>query len=199
MKTTKIIHILFAGLAIWLLLPPAVTAQKEVPADTTRFALKTNALHWATASFNLSGEMAVGKQSSLELYWGWNPFDRNNNRKWKHWIVQPAYRRWITERFHGSFVGVHLHGGKFNVGHVGPFTTLKENRYEGYFYGAGVSYGYRWRLSQRVAFEAEIGMGYARLEYDKFGCTECAPKIKSGHTNYFGPTRAALSFVVNIW
>lgn len=204
------------ALAIMLLVSGTLCAQEAagqpgyhdrayVQADATaiaaypRFALKTNALHWASASFNLAGEIAVSRRSSLELYWGWNPFDWKGNKKWKHWIVQPAYRWWLCESFDGAFFGAHLHGGMFNAGGAGPFTTIRNNRYEGYFYGAGISFGHRWILSCRLSLEAEIGAGYARMEYDKYGCAECAPKQKKGHYNYFGPTRAAVSLAVALW
>ena len=33
------------------------------------------------------------------------------------------------------------------------------------------------------------------LKYDKFECGVCGEQLKSGHSNYFGPTKAALSFL----
>ena len=40
------------------------------------------------------------------------------DRKWKHWLVQPEGRYWFGSAFKGHYVGVHLHGGQMNLGHV---------------------------------------------------------------------------------
>ena len=164
-----------------------------------RFSIKTNLVHAATGTANLAGEVGLGRKTSLELYWGYNWIEGKDNKKWKHWIVQPAFRWWFCERANGGFMGVHLHAGRFNAGGVGPFQAIRNNRYEGNFYGAGISYGHHWIISNRWGFELELGMGYARMEYDKFGCAECSPKIESDHYNYFGPTKIAASFIFNLW
>ena len=31
------------------------------------------------------------------------------------------------------------------------------------------------------------------MEYDKFKCGKCGERLKSGHTNYIGPTKLAIS------
>lgn len=65
--------------------------------------------------------------------------------------------------------------------------------YEGWFAGAGVSFGYQWLLSRRWNLEAGIGLGYLRLHYKQFPCTECGALIQETNKNYFGPTKLALS------
>ena len=164
-----------------------------------KVAVKTNALYWATATPNVAVEFGLGSKTTLDVAGGYNWFDFKENKKLKHYLIQPEIRHWFCERFAGTFVGFHLHGGEFNVNKIGPFTTLKENRYEGYFYGAGIAIGHSWILSNRFSFEAELGVGYARIEYDKFGCETCAPKVSSGSYNYVGPTRLSVSLVYNLW
>ena len=72
------------------------------------------------------------------------------------------------------------------------FTTL---RFEGWFAGAGISYGYQWILGKHWNFEAAIGIGAAYFEYDKFKCGTCGKKIDDGHKIYVGPTKAALTLL----
>lgn len=168
-------------------------------ATAQKVAVKTNMIHAAALTPNLAVEIGTGKKTSLDLYGGYNWFDLRDSKKWKHWIVQPEFRWWFCERFNGSFIGVHLHGGEFNVGGVGPFTTIKNNRYEGYYYGAGVSYGHQWILGNRWGFELELGLGYARMEYEKYGCRRCSPMTDEGHYNYFGPTKIQASFQFFLW
>ena len=69
------------------------------------------------------------------------------------------------------------------------------NSFEGWFAGAGVSYGYHWILGPRFSMEFTIGVGYAYLDYEKNRCTDCKKKIGDATTHYFGPTRAGLSLV----
>ncbi|MCD8267879.1 MAG: DUF3575 domain-containing protein [Parabacteroides sp.] len=166
-----------------------------------RVAIKNNLLYDMTATPNLALETKIGEKMTLELYGGYNPFTfgKDDNKRFKHWLVQPEWRYWFCESFNGTFLGVHVHGGEFNVSGLklpfGMFPTLEDHRYEGYFYGVGVSIGHQWILNKRWSLEAALGLGYARLEYDKYKCTDCSPLLKSSSRNYFGPTRLAVSFV----
>lgn len=169
----------------------SVSAQKA--------ALKTNLLYGATATPNLQLELGLSKKSTLELGAGMNWFEFSDNKKFKHILVQPEYRYWFCETFNGSFIGIHAHGAQFNVGGwdipVGRLDAFKNNRYEGYLYGAGISYGYQWVLSPRWNFEASLGGGFARIHYDKYQCATCGTKLDDGKYNYFGVTKAALSLI----
>ena len=69
------------------------------------------------------------------------------------------------------------------------------NSFEGWFAGAGVSYGYHWVLGSRFSMEFTVGVGYAYLSYEKTRCTDCKKKLGEGSAHYFGPTRAGLSLV----
>lgn len=168
-------------------------------ANAQRLALKNNLVYDATTTPNLALEIGLGAKTTLDLYGGYNPFTFGDDKKFKHWLVQPEFRYWICERFNGTFFGVHLHGGEFNVAGLhlpfGMISTLKNNRYEGHFYGGGVSVGHQWILSKRWNLEATIGVGYARFVYDKYRCMVCSPKVRDGHCDYVGPTKAGISFV----
>ena len=72
---------------------------------------------------------------------------------------------------------------------------LGHERYQSNIYGAGISYGYQWILNKRWSMEAEIGVGYARIDYDKYNCGKCGNKLSSGHKNYVGPTKVALNII----
>ena len=69
------------------------------------------------------------------------------------------------------------------------------NSFEGWFVGAGVSYGYHWVIKPRFSMEFTIGVGYAYLNYEKNRCTDCKKKLGEASSHYFGPTRAGLSLV----
>lgn len=168
-------------------------------ADAQRVAAKTNLLYAATTSPNLALELRTGKKTTLELGGGMSLWKFGEKTTFKHWMAQPEFRYWFCDAFNGHFLGLHAHGGQFNVGGidipVGRLSNLKDNRYQGYFYGGGLSYGYQWVLGRHWNLEASIGGGYARIIYEKYPCATCGTKLDEGVYNYWGVTRGTLSVV----
>ena len=115
-------------------------------------------------------------------------------RKLKHFLVQPELRYWKNIAFQGSFFGAHLIYGMYNVGGC-DIGSLKDYRYQGDAYGAGLSYGYRWDLSPHWKMEATAGVGYVRLDGDKYECGDCGRHLNATVTDYFGPTKIGLSLI----
>lgn len=181
---------------IALLIMPAMSAVRS-----QNVAIKTNALYWATTTPNLGVEMSLGKKHTAQLFYGLNPWKQGggDGTSLRHWSLMPEYRYWFCQSFNGWFVGAHLMGGEFNAAAVklpmGMFKELRDHRYEGWYAGGGVTAGYQWVLSKHWNFEASMGIGYDYIKYDKFKCGVCGEKLKSGHKNYFGPTKAALSLL----
>lgn len=159
-----------------------------------KFATKTNALYWATTTANLGFEVGLSKKLTLDVSGNYNPWEFSNNKQIKHWLVQPELRYWLCERFYGHFFGLHAHYAEANVSNLNVF-GLGDYRYQGNIYGAGISYGYQWILNKRWSMEATVGVGYARLNFDKYNCGTCGSKIGKEHKNYFGPTKIALSII----
>lgn len=192
-------HIMKKYLIITLILIASWVPVHKVHAQ--KIAVKTNLVHWAVgASPNLGLEFALGSKISLEVGGGLNRWTFDENKKVKHWLVQPELRYWFCESFNGHFIGLHAHGGEFNVGNfdipIGRLDVFDDKRFEGYFYGAGLSYGYQWLLSKRWSLELNLGAGYAHINYDKFdGPQYCGLKLDEGKENYWGITKAAISFI----
>lgn len=169
-------------------------------ASSQEVAVKTNALYWATATPNIGLEASVGKQHTVQLFCGLNPWKQSDGKaELRHLLVMPEYRYWFCQGFNGWFVGAHLMGGLFNVSDVDmPFGMLKSldgRRHEGWYVGGGITAGYQWPLSRHWNVEASLGVGYDYLEYDKFRCGKCGERLKSGHANYIGPTKLAISIM----
>ena len=160
--------------------------------------IKSNLLYDATTSMNLGVEVALAPKLTLDISGNYNPWEFNN-KQFKHWLVQPELRYWLCEKFNGSFFGIHAHYAEFNAKGIKlPFDLypgLKDHRYQGKLYGAGVSYVYHWILKKRWSMEATVGVGYARVDYDRYNCQDCGTKLNSGHKNYFGPTKLGLSLI----
>lgn len=170
-----------------------------VCASAQQVAIKTNLLYAATTTPNIGIEVGLGKKSTAQLFYALNPWKFSENEKLRHWSVNPEYRYWFCHRFNGSFVGIHALGGEFNMGGVdlplGVWPSLEDHRYEGWFAGGGVSYGYQWILNKHFNLEASLGLGYAYINYKKFVCAECGELLKDTDRHYFGPTKAALSVI----
>lgn len=173
-------------------------------ASAQKVAVKTNLLSDAFLNPNIGAEIGLAPKWTLEAEGEFNGWTLSHDRRWKHWAVQPELRYWLCDRFGGHFVGVHLHGGQFNIGGIDTgfsllgtdFGKLKNSRFQGWFAGVGISYGYDWVLSRHWNLEAEIGVGYSYTRFDQFRCEGCGRKIRENVPhNYWGVTRLAVNLV----
>lgn len=171
----------------------------------TVVGLKTNLLYDAILSPNLGLEVGLSGKLTLDVSGNLNlwPIDGHT---WKHWQVQPELRYWLCQRFSGHFLGLETHAGQFNAGDIDlglsllgtDFRKLRDNRYQGWQFGGGLTYGYAWALSQHWNLEAEIGLGYSHVIYDRYLCARCGTRTRhNAHHNYYGVTKAqvALEYV----
>ena len=186
-------------------------------------AVKTNLFGWATTTTNLGLEFGLSKHSTLQLLGYLNPWDFGKDDHHFHlWAAQPEYRYWFCEKFNGHFIGVHAMGGQYNAmdinfplkalvwgntyadnavfpasDHISGWPNLRNENLgrhaEGWYVGAGITYGYQWMLSKHWNFEASIGIGYLYSPLKYFG--RCQQVIDKRHLSYFGPTNAQLSFL----
>lgn len=72
---------------------------------------------------------------------------------------------------------------------------IANNRYQGNLAGFGISYGYQWMISPQWNLEAGLSLGYAHLNYKRYGQPEGAAFIEKSHCNYWGPTQIGISLV----
>ncbi|MBD5358741.1 MAG: DUF3575 domain-containing protein [Bacteroides sp.] len=186
-----------------LLLLPILAFLFCLPARGQDVALKTNLVSDAFLNPNLGVEFGLAPKWSLDVSGQFNLWTVDD-RKWRHWLVQPEVRYWFCQRFSGHFVGLHALGGEYNWGNLNldfkflgtDFSMLKDSRAEGWYVGAGVAYGYAWILNRRWTIEAEIGVGWVYTRYDRYPCAVCGTKLDDNKPhNYFGPTKAAVNLV----
>jgi len=186
-----------------LLLAVALVGVAEC-AEAQNAALKTNLLADGFFNPSLGVEIGLAPKWTLDISGQFNAWTLSHGRRWKHWAVQPEARYWFCDRFAGHFLGIHAHGGQYNIGGVDgklnflgtDARKLKDARYQGWFVGAGVAYGYAWILGRHWNLEAEIGVGYSYTRYDRFRCTGCGKKVEENKPHhYIGPTKAAINLV----
>jgi hypothetical protein len=189
-------------------------------ASPARFQLKTNLL-WAGATLtpNLGFEIGLGKRSSIDLLGGYNKwgnlwdygtegaaFDNNNlyKRKLDHTFAKAEYRYWLKERFRGHFFGAGAFWADYLAGELDlPLLFEKEYEYDGFVYGAGLTWGWLWRWSPIVAMEFSLSGGVAFFEYDR-GLIEAGSEgyrlieVYRYKKTYLGPTGAGIKLVFTI-
>jgi len=189
---------------IILLLAVVVSCAVFQSAWAQSVAIKTNLLADGLLSPNIGIETGLAPKWSLDVSGQFNGWTLSHGRRWKHWAVQPEARYWFCDRFAGHFIGVHAHGGQYNIGGVDGKVNflgtdarkLKDARYQGWFAGAGIAYGYAWILGRHWNLEAEIGIGYSYTRYDRFRCAGCGKRTESDKAHhYVGPTKAAVNLV----
>lgn len=176
----------------------------SLTASAQNVVVKTNLLYDITATSNLGIEFKVAPKWTVDISGNLNAWTFSDNKKWKHWVLQPEARYWLCERFNGHFVGAHLVGGIYNMGNWNTdftflgtdFGQLKEHRYEGWLVGAGIAYGYHWMLGRHWSVEAEIGIGYVYTQADKYECPRCGEQLENNKPHhYVGPTKAAVNLI----
>jgi len=168
------------------------------------FAVKTNLLYDAFLNVNLGVEAGLTPRWTLDVSGDLNAWTLPNETRYKHYFVQPELRYYLCERFQGHFFGLHLHAGQYNVGGIDnsltllgtDFSALSQRRFQGWFAGGGLAYGYAWILGRHWNLEAELGAGYAYTLYDTFRCSGCGKKIATDTPHhYIGLTKAAINIV----
>lgn len=170
-------------------------------------AVKSNLLYDLTSSLNIGGEIRCDDTHTFNLSINYNPWNFGNNRKMKHFLLQPEYRKWLNETFSGSFIGIQAHYAQFNFGGMLPWgfgdgkmlgienKLIANNRFQGNLIGFGISYGYQWIISPQWNLEAACALGYAHLSYKRYGQPKEAAFIEKSQTNYWGPTQVSISLI----
>ena len=167
-------------------------------------AIKSNILYDLTATISAGIEVGLAPRWSIDVSGNFNAWTMKNDRRWKHYLVQPEVRYWLCDRFMGHFLALHLHGGQYNFGGIknsinflgSNLSNLTTHRYQGWFAGAGVGYGYAFVLGRHWNLELEAGIGYAYTVFDEFECAGCGRKVNTDlNHHYFGPTKLAVNFV----
>ena len=187
----------YIPLILGLLTSLGASAQNDV-------AIKTNVLYDLTATVNAGVEVGLAPRWTIDLSGNFNAWNLSEEKRWKHYLVQPEARYWFCDRFMGHFLGIHAHGGQYNVGGLKnninflgtDLSKLTDSRYQGWFAGAGIAYGYAFVLGRHWNLELELGVGYAYTKYDSFECAGCGRKVETDLTHhYVGPTKLALNLV----
>ena len=141
-------------------------------------------------------ELGIASNFTVDVSPNYNPWDFGDNRKIKHFLIQPEVRYWLDKRFSGHFYGLHGHYARYNMGGIDlGIVDMGKYRYDGHLFGGGITYGHQWAIGNKWRLEALVGLGYARLDYEKSYCKECGDQVDDTKRNYWGPTKVGVNFI----
>lgn len=135
-----------------------------LPAHAQRIAVKTNGLMLAAWAPNVAGEIVVGERTTVALgafmskkVWG---------KDVKTMGLQPEVRYWFGGRpMVRHFVGLGALATHYEL-------TWGDQRYKGDAYGAGLTFGYAWKITPHLGVEAYTGLGYVRYSHQQSYVTD---------------------------
>lgn len=201
----------FASAAVSSLPQPGLSgkpvAAQPVPAVKTRSGwypvLKTNLMYDAVTVVNAEAEFPIGRKISVAVedvfpWWSAGPNDRKYclqlwemgvEPRW--WFCRTDRRDWLS----GHFAGVYGMSGKYDFQNDDAICR------QGYFWSAGLTYGYSLPVCRFLNMEFSISAGYLRSHYRCYqpdGKYEhlYEDKDKAGRVSYVGPTKLKVSLVL---
>ena len=141
---------------------------------------------------NIGAEMVTGERTTfgLNVFGNYKPWGQDM----KIIGVQPELRYWFGGRpMHKHFVGVGTIGASYDIFWKGKF-------YDGTAYGAGLTFGYVYNITNRLNIDAHAGfgiIGYKHKEYyqyDNYGDFTQGGAVKTNATGHYTlPTRIGIS------
>lgn len=173
-------------------------------------ALKTNVPFTLVGSPNFGIEWSVGRQLTLNVEAMWLPYlFKKDEEVFRALIGSIDFRYYVNPKYYytndlwdGFYVGPYGMMGNFNIGLKDSDPEKTSYRRKGWGISAGLTGGYKFYLSSRFRIDANIGIGYANMQYDKYqlGGEFADFKLESKKTKgYVGPTKIGVSLVYNIF
>ena len=170
------------------------------------FALKTNLLYDAVTALNFEVEVPLGKRWSVmwEDVFPW--WETGNKYCFQHWEMGPEVRYWFrpwdpqgVDKLRGFFAGVYGMTAKYD------FQYDRSLDYQGEYWSTGLSAGWTTALGRTkwCNLELSLAVGFLRTQYrgyipaDDYSLLIRNP-YDAGSIDYFGPTKAKVSFVLPI-
>lgn len=174
---------------------PAPAPEPEEPKKMNAVSIKTNGAAVAALITNIGFEVKLADRWSLDVMGAYSPYNMIvKDRKLRVFGTRPEVRYWWGEPLkRGHFLGLHGFTSAFNV-QIGDKARYQDPNHA--LWGVGVAYGYAMPLGKKEKWGVEftLGLGYARVKYDKYDGAINGPFIERKTINYFGPTRLGINF-----
>lgn len=162
--------------------------------ECNKISVSTQPLFWAAGIMNAGGDFEICKKISASLSIGWSPWFITEKFAPRVFYVFPEARWWPGGFDRGHFVGLHFNVGWYNV-RLGDYRYQDTNTPA---LGGGLTYGYKFALSDRWSLQLDFGVGYTYLKYDRFHNVDNGKKIDTRKTSYVGIDRFSVAFAYTI-
>ncbi|MGL4994139.1 MAG: DUF3575 domain-containing protein [Bacteroidales bacterium] len=164
-----------------------------------RFAVKSNALLWATLSPNFGAELVVSDKYSIDVSMAFNPFTIKDYKA-NFVEFQPKVKYWFGRPLSEHFVGITgLYGvNSFHRKQRESGVLVSKDVLHGDVLGGGFSYGYNFVLSRRWNLELSAGVGviYSRqFSYDALENSSRPPESEMCRKWSIAPIDLGVSFI----
>lgn len=162
--------------------------------------LGTNAVEWAMAITNLTGEYDFARSWSVALslhYAAWNY--GTSTCKFRTFIFRPEVRYWLRDCHNGLFLNVHAQMAAYNFALPGWRYRIQDANGKHPALGGGIGIGYRVDLDKkrRWSFQADLGAGVYYLKYDRFENRRNGPLVDTKSRVWTGIDHFGLSIIYN--
>ena len=170
------------------------------------FALKTNLLYDAVTALNFEVEVPIADRYSImwEDVFPW--WETGNKYCFQHWEMGPELRYWFkpwdpkgVDKLRGFFAGIYGMSAKYD------FQYDRSLDYQGEYWSAGVTAGWTKALGRTkwCTLELSLSLGYLHTDYRGYiPADDYSLLIRNpydvGDIDYWGPTKAKISFVLPI-
>lgn len=157
--------------------------------------VKTNLPAWLCFWTNVAGEIDIAPHWSANLAIYYSGFDYfKHTQKFRTFAVMPEFRYWPLGRNDGFFVGAHAGMVYYNIALQGDY-RYQDRRGRTPALGGGATLGYRFALPRnpRWKFEASVGYGIYKLDYDIFENRHNGPLVDRRKRTFYGVDNVAFS------
>lgn len=159
----------------------------------THLSLRANLLRWATLTPDLGLEWRVAPPWGILVNGTWTSWSWDGKgRRYALWEVAPEVRYYIGREKRG-YVGAMYKAGEFNH-------KLSETGRQGDIMGVGITGGYVLRLSNALALDFSLGLGYIHADCEKYTVID-GVRVRAGKEtkDWWGPVSAGVSLVWQIF
>ena len=170
-----------------------IPVEKEDKADAYRFSLRANLLRWATLTPDLGIEWRISPSVGIMVNGSWTSWTWNDNaRRYALWEVMPEVRWYLGEK-KAWYVGAMFKAGQFNYKFSGTGR-------QGDLLGGGITGGYQLRLTEALAMDFTLGLGYLNADTERYDVTD-GVRVRSGNEtkHWVGPINAGVTLVWKIF
>ena len=173
-------------------------------------AIKINVPFTLAGSPNIGAEFTISQQLTINGDFMWLPYMFKKKEEVfrftqgsvdVRYYVNPKYY-YTNDMFDGFYVGPYIMYGQFNIGLATHDDMFDNRRYKGWGMSAGISTGYKFYLSRRFRLDANIGLGFAHLQYNTYrlgGEWAEYPMSKKDTKYWIGPTKFGVHLVYNLF